>query len=59
MALKVRALAIEISYSVFLGLSQIYMLLNFGLSPDNLSHVNLILTPTRKTLKDRGKCLPP
>ena len=58
-ASKVRALATEISYSVFLGISQIYMLLNFGLSPDNSSHVNLILTPTRKTLKGRGKCLPP
>ena len=31
----------------------------FHFSPVNLSHVNLILRPVRRTKKGRGKFLPP
>ena len=54
-AFKVRASAILVSYSIFLSLPPVYMLLNFCLiSPVNLSHVNLILRPARRTYKSRG-----
>ena len=50
MVCKVRTLAILVSYSAFLGLFQVYMLLLFvSFSSVNLSHVNLILRLIRRT----------
>ena len=60
MVFKVRVLAILMSYSIFLGLSHVYMSLNFCLiSPVNLACVNVTLTGAKRNYWGRGKFLPP
>lgn len=55
MALKVRVSNILRSYSGFIHLYHVYILLKFVLfSPVDLSHVNFIPRPARRTLKCRG-----
>ena len=49
MVFNVRASAILMSYSVFLRLSHVSMLLNFGSIFFYLSHVSVILIPARRT----------
>lgn len=60
MIFKVRVLPTLMSYSVFLGLSHVCLLLTFCLiSSVDLYHVDLLLRPARRTQKRRGKFLPP